>query len=144
MKLEVIFHNGELLRDATNPYLVEITTDENGEISVMTEEIIPKTEDELRKVIEKTIRCLEMERLNKILDQYGYDEGLVGVQTYAQRNDPEAQALWDFYLAYDDAIWAYIGSLTTKTMEELLQDVQILQTIENQIFEQVIQENPLP
>lgn len=123
--------------------LVEVGQDQDGNPIYEEKWNIPQDENELRKAIEETIRYLEKERLNKILNDYGYDEGLVGVQTYAQQNDPEAQALWNFYLAYDDAIWNYIGSLQNKTMTELLQEAQDLIATEEQIYQSVIQNNPL-
>ena len=129
MRVEVAVVNGDLRWNFEDP--------------CEGEKILPDTEQELREVIERTVLSLEKQRINEICDKYGYN-GLSDIQYYASQNDSEAQALLKFYGAYDDAIWNYIGSLQNKTKEELLQDVQILKTIEEQIYQSVIQNNPLP
>lgn len=74
---------------------------------------------------------------------HGYID-LADVQFYASHNDPEAQALLRRYQAYDDLIWKWIDNdlPSLKTLDEIMQiDIK---SVEQEIFNQSIQNNPLP
>ena len=86
---------------------------------------------------------LEKQRLNKILDTYGYN-GLSDIQFYASQNDEEAKALLEWYKNYDDGIWNWIDNdLQAITALEELLDIDLKQT-EEQIFKNSIKAAPLP
>ncbi len=123
--------------------LVEVGQDQNGNPILEERQNLPQTEEELREAIKDTILYLQRRRMEKIYDEYEYN-GLSDIQVYAQQNDSEAQALLSLYLDYDNGIWAYIDSLQNKTYEELLQDAYDLYAIEERIYQQSLQNNPLP
>ena len=119
--------------------------DEQGNV---IQSLLPSTKAELIAVVEDTMKYLEKQRLQKILEQYGY-VSLGDVQFYASQNDTEAQAILNWYSnansnGYDDLIWNYIDSLPSKTKAEILNDLEDLRVIEEQIYQQSIQSNPLP
>ena len=69
--------------------------------------------------VKTKILSLAKKRLQDLFDQYGYNS-LGDVQLYASQNDPEAQAILNFYTnansnGYDDLLWNYIDSLATMT-----------------------------
>ncbi len=99
--------------------------------------------NELKKQKQKELLLYEKQRLQKILDSYGYIS-LADVQFYASQNDQEAQAILSWYQAYDDLIWSYIDNdLSAFTdLEELL--AIDMKNIEEQIYQQSIQQSPLP
>ena len=108
----------------------------------------PSTKAELIEAVINTIKYLQKQRLRKILEQYGYNS-LGDVQIYVSQNDPEAQAILQFYTnasgnGYDDLIWSYIDSLSNKTKSDILNDLQDLMAVEENIFNQATQNNPLP
>ena len=102
-------------------------------------DLVPIAKTEIQKQLLK----LQRQRLQNILDQYGYN-GLADIQLYTSQNDAEAQALLDWYSAYDDAIWQYIDNdlQAITTLDELL--ALDLKAVEQQIFDQSIQTAPLP
>ena len=100
--------------------------------------------------LQKQLLNLEKQRINQILDQYGYN-GLADVQFYANQTtpDPEAQAILTFYSnangnGYDDLIWDWITNTlpTYKTLKKLLS--LDMKQVEQQIFDQAVANNPLP
>ena len=108
------------------------------------------TINDFKQQLQKQLLNLEKQRINKILDQYGYN-GLADVQFYASQStpDPEAQAILTFYSnangnGYDDLIWDWITNTlpTYKTLKKLL--TLDMKTIEEQIYQQAITNNPLP
>jgi len=97
----------------------------------------------LNELIQNQFLQLEKQRLNKILDTYGYN-GLSDIQFYASQNDEEAKALLEWYKNYDDGIWNWIDNdLQAITALEELLDLD-LRHIEEQIFKNSIKTNPLP
>lgn len=93
--------------------------------------------------IQKQLLRLQKQRLENILDQYGYN-GLADVQFYASQNDTEAQAILNWYQAYDDTIWNYIDNdLPNITVLDDLLTLEI-KAVEEQIFQNSIQISPLP
>ncbi len=109
---------------------------------------LPTTQTELAQIVADTMHYLAKQRLQKILDQYGYNS-LGDVQLYASQNDPEAQAILQFYTnansnGYDDLLWAYIDSLATMTVDQLMNELQDLVAVEKNIYQQALQNNPLP
>ncbi len=108
------------------------------------------TINDFKQQLQKQLLNLEKQRINKILDQYGYN-GLADVQFYASQStpDPEAQAILTFYSnangnGYDDLIWDWITNTlpTYKTLKKLL--TLDMKTIEEQIYQQATANNPLP
>ena len=97
----------------------------------------------IKKRKEKELLQFEKQRLQKVCDEYGYN-GLADVQFYASQNDQEAQAILSWYQAYDDLIWSYIDNdLSAFTdLDELL--AIDMKNIEEQIYQQSIQQSPLP
>ena len=100
--------------------------------------------------LQKQLLQLEKQRINQILDQYGYN-GLADVQFYANQTtpDPEAQVILTFYSnangnGYDDLIWDWITNTlpTYKTLKKLLS--LDMKAVEEQIYQQAITNNPLP
>ena len=117
------------------------TIDENGN------EIwnVPNTVPELQTALSDTLVWLEKERVNNILDQYQYN-GLADVQFYANQATPdtEAQAILNWYQAYDDAIWNYIDNdlQNITNLDDLL--ALDIKAVEEQIFQNSIQTASLP
>ena len=131
---------GELIYENVEPRYV----DENGK-EVW---IVPNTVSELQKALADTLAWLEKQRLQKVLDSYGYN-GLADVYVYASQNDAEAQAILSWYTnsngnGYDDLIWNWIENELPKyqTVDELL-SIDLRQ-VEEQIYQQSVQNNPLP
>ncbi len=99
--------------------------------------------NELKKQKQKELLLYEKQRLQKILDSYGYIS-LADVQFYASQNDQEAQAILSWYQTYDDLIWSYIDNdLAAFTSVEELNSIN-MKNIEQQIYQQSIQQSPLP
>jgi len=123
--------------------------DENGEPILKEERVIPDTEEELVKLIERTILRLKKKREEEIFDRYGYD-GLDDVMRYAElekagvEQGDEAQKLLLWRDEYDTQVWSYIDGLQTKTKEELKQDIQDLVAVEGDIFNKSVQTVGLP
>ena len=102
----------------------------------------------IRSELERQLLELEMKRLDNILKQYGYNS-LGDVQLYASRNDSEAQAILNFYTnsngnGYDDLIWDWIDNTLPnyQTVDELL--AIDIKAVEERIYQQALQNNPLP
>ncbi len=98
---------------------------------------------EKRRELVSSLLQLEKQRVQKISDSYGYIS-LADVSFYANQNDEEAKAILDWYQAYDDLIWSYIDndlSAFTSVDELLAIDMK---NIEEQIYQQSIQQSPLP
>ena len=93
------------------------------------------------KLISNELKNLEFDRLQKVLDQYGYkDLGDVQYWHSQDPNDPEPKGLLNWYSAYDDAIWNEIDSLNEKSFEELQNYDPV--AVEQKIFEET--KNKLP
>ena len=126
-----------------------VAFDENGEPTQFQEKnLLPSTKAELIQIAIDTLKYLQKQRLQNLLESYGYNS-LGDVQIYASQNDPEAQAILGWYTntngnGYDDLVWAYIDGLANKTKADILNDLQDLMSVEEQIFQQSIQNNPLP
>ncbi len=136
---------GDEIFTGTDGYVYEV--DDQGNVFPVRK-LLPDTKVELIQVVTDTLKYLQEKRLQKILDQYGYNS-LGDVQLYASQNDPEAQAILNFYTntngnGYDDLIWNYIETLQNKTKADILNDLQDLITLEEQIYQQAVQNNPLP
>ena len=98
---------------------------------------------ELEKEMKNQLLQFEKQRLNQILNQYGYN-GLGDVLFYVSQNDSEAQALQNWYKAYDDAVWNFIeNQIPTYTSLDQLLELNMKQ-VEQNIFNQSISTNPLP
>ena len=91
----------------------------------------------------KKLLGLEDNRVNQIINKYEYIS-LADIQFYASKNDTEAKVILAWYSAYDDLIWSYIDNdLSAFTnLDELLQID--MKNIEQQIYQQSIQQSPLP
>ena len=103
----------------------------------------PPSLTELKDQRQKELLQLEKRKVQKILDNYGYIS-LADIQLYASQNDAEAQALLSWYQTYDNLIWSYIDndlSAFTNIDELLAVDMK---NIEQQIYQQSIQQSPLP
>ena len=118
-------------------YAVDLT---NKELRHYLEKLQVKLNEVVGKEIQKQILLLEEQRLQEILNKYGYTS-LADVMYYAQvQSDEEAKALLNWYSnsegnGYDDLIWDWIDNELPKyqTIEELL-SIDLKQ-IETQIFE---------
>jgi|GEM_PF-2821866 len=89
----------------------------------------------LHKVWGEVLKEQEFQRLQKVLDQYGYkDLGDIQYWHSQDPDDPEPKGLLEWYSAYDDAIWEEIDSLSGKSFEEL-QNYDPVE-VERRIFEQ--------
>jgi hypothetical protein len=73
----------------------------------------------LKELINEELKNLEFQRLQKVLDQYGYKD-LGDIRFWADQDpdDPEPKGLLEWYSVYDDLIWSEIDSLQNKTFEE--------------------------
>ena len=99
--------------------------------------------NELKKQKQKELLLYEKQRLQKILDSYGYIS-LADVQFYASQNDQEAKALLSWYQTYDDAIWNWLDN-KLQAITNLGQLLKLdLKAVEQQIFENSIKTSPLP
>jgi len=113
-----------------------------GKVVVISEEEYKaKKEKELREVFQKQLKSLEFDRLQEVLDKYGYKD--LGDVQYWHSQDPkdeEPAGLLMWYKAYDDAIWNEIDSLSGKSFEELQNYDPV--AVEQKIFNQT--KNKLP
>ena len=100
----------------------------------------PPTPEELRDRIQKQLLNLEKQRVNEVCDQYGYID-LADVSIYANQGDSEANAILDWYSTYDDLIWNWIDQILPVTTD--LQNVDV-KAVEEDLYNQSIQESPLP
>ena len=95
--------------------------------------------------IQNQLLELQKQRLNEILDQYGYNS-LGDVIFYANQAtpDPEAQAILAWYQEYDNGIWNWIDIdlQAFTTIDELLQ--LDMKQVEENIFNQAVAIAPLP
>jgi len=113
---------------------------DNGMWRVKTEEEKLQERKEQNK---RNMLRLQKERLEQILDRYGYID-LADVQYYTSQNDTEAKAILSWYQAYDDGIWNWIDN-TLASLETLEELVQIdIRAVEEEIFNQSVQKSPLP
>jgi len=106
---------------------------------------IPNDPTQLKSAIADTLVWLAKQKLNNVLDKYAYN-GLADVQFYANQTtpDPEAQAILNWYQAYDDGIWNYIDNeLPNITVLDDLLALDI-KAVEEQIFQNSIATSPLP
>jgi hypothetical protein len=91
--------------------------------------------ENLTDIISFFLRKQEFQRLQEVLDQYGYkDLGDVQYWHSQDPDDPEPKGLLEWYSAYDDLIWSEIDSIQNKTFEEL-QNYDPVE-VEQRIFEQ--------
>ena len=100
----------------------------------------PPTQEELRNKIQKQLLNLEKQRVNDVCSQYGYID-LADVSIYANQGDSEAKAILGWYSTYDDLIWNWIDQILPVTTD--LQNVDV-KAVEEDLFNQSIQTNPLP
>ena len=147
--IKVIKLGNKLYRNF-NPVTYEpIAFDEQGNPTQFQEKnLLPSTQTELAQIVMETMLVLARDRLRNVLETYGYNS-LGDVQLYASQNDPEAQAILNFYTnansnGYDDLLWNYIDSLATMTVDQLMADLQDLMAVEESIFQQAVANNPLP
>jgi len=80
------------------------------------------------------VKTLEFQRLQQILNKYGYKD--LGDVQYWHSQDPkdeEPAGLLTWYKAYDDLIWNEIDNLQNKTFEELQNYDPV--AVEQKIFE---------
>jgi len=127
------FTNWNIREEKTRKYLESLGVD-----------IVPVAREE----IQKQLLGLEKQRLQKVLEQYGYN-GLADVYVYVSQKDQEAKAILSWYTnsngnGYDDLIWNWIENELPKyqTVDELL--AIDLKQVEEEIFNQSVQNNPLP
>ena len=136
---------GELVYENIEPVVQEaVAFDEEGNPTQFQERwVVPNDVAELSKAIADTLVWLAGQRLKDILNKYSY-YSFGDVQFYASQNDTEAQALLDWYKAYDDLIWSWIDNdlPNYQTVEELLQID--LKALEEDLFNQSVQTSPLP
>lgn len=108
------------------------------------------TTAELKEQLRAKMLALRSARINSVLSSPNaqYD-GLADVKLYAELGDQDAQKILAWYTntnanGYDDLIWAYIDSIPNMTKTQVTNDLQNADTIEDQIFQQSVQNNPLP
>ncbi len=108
------------------------------------------TTTELRDQLRAKMLALRSARISKVLSSPNaqYD-GLADVKLYAELGDTDAQAILQWYTntnanGYDDLIWVYIDSIPNMTKNQVTNDLQNVEAIEEQIFQQAVQNNPLP
>ena len=103
----------------------------------------PPTLQEAQTQKQEELLLLQRERLQVVLDTYGYN-GLADVQLYASQNVTEAQTILNWYQEYDNQIWNYIDvdlQAFTIVDELLALDMRV---IEEQIYQSSLQITPLP
>ena len=108
------------------------------------------TTAELRDRLRAKMLALRSARISKVLNSPNaqYD-GLADVKLYADLGDTDAQAILQWYTntnanGYDDLIWVYIDSIPNMTKTQVTNDLKNAEAIEDQIFQQSVQNNPLP
>ena len=108
------------------------------------------TTAELKERLRAKMLTLRSARINSVLSSPNaqYD-GLADVKLYAELGDTDAQAILQWYTntnanGYDDLIWVYIDSIPNMTKAQATNDLKNAETIEEQIFQQSVQNNPLP
>ena len=135
------------------PVTLEPTAfDEQGNPTEFQERwVIPRDPLELARLMADTLVWLAKQRVQKVLEEYGY-YSLGDLQVYASQNDQEAQAILSWYQAYDRAIWDYISQnfdpivngTQQVTVDQILKNYSDLRAIEEEIFNQSIQTSQLP
>ena len=108
------------------------------------------TTAELRDQLRAKMLSLRSARITSVLNSPNnqYDS-LADVKLYAELGDTDAQAILQWYTnananGYDDLIWTYIDSIPNMTKTQVTNDLKNAETIEEQIFQQSVQNNPLP
>lgn len=146
---------GDLIYENIEPTVIEpIEFDANGEPIKFQEApnpILPQEPVKLSQSMSETLVWLAKQRLQKVLDEYGY-YSLGDIQFYVSQNDAEAQTILNWYQTYDTAIWDYIAQnfdpiingTQQATVDQLLQSYSDLKAIEEDIFNQSLQASPLP
>ena len=108
------------------------------------------TTAELREQLRAKMLALRSARINSVLsspnNQY---DSLADVQLYASLGDTDAQKILAWYTnananGYDDLVWSYIDSIPNMTKSQVTNDLQNAETVEEQIFQQAVANNPLP
>ena len=102
----------------------------------------------IKKQKRKELLRLEKQRLQKICNEYEYND-LADIQICAQRErsgeeeETEAQELENWWYIYDDLVWNWVNNLQNiQDIDELLAiDVK---AVEEDLYNQSIQTNPLP
>ncbi len=135
MKIEIISSEGKKIGELNSLHELRLHRHKFSGLNTNLRPIVEAVKVELIK--------MQKERMRNILDQYGYID-LADVQFYVSQNDSEAQAILSWYQAYDDLIWKWIDNAlpSLKTLDEIMQiDIK---SVEEEIFNQSIQKNPLP
>ena len=147
--IKVIKLGNKLYRNIEPVAYEPVAFDENGNPTDFRQvNLLPSTQTELAQIVKETMLVLARDRLRNVLETYGYNS-LGDVQLYASQNDPEAQAILNFYTnansnGYDDLLWNYIDSLVNMTVDQLMNDLQDLTAVEENIYQQAVANNPLP
>jgi len=140
MKIEIISSEGKKIGELNSLHELRLHRHEFSGLNTNLRPIVEAVKVELIK--------MQKERMRNILDQYGYNS-LGDVQLYASQNDLEAQQILNWYTntnsnGYDDLIWNWIETQLPQyqTVDELL-SIDLRQ-VEEEIFNQSVQNNPLP
>jgi len=130
---------GNIIYENFEPKQLIPVYDEDGNI-VDYQEVwtIPTDIDTLKQAVIDTLIWLEKQRVNKILERFGY-LSMADVLFYAQDPDSphyeEAKMLMERYKEYDNAIWEFIENLNPRSIDDLL-ELDLIQ-IEESVFNRV-------
>ena len=96
------------------------------------------TPDELRQKLRSEMLSLRQSRIQQMLSQPDmmYDS-LADLKAYADSGDPDAKALLDWYMRYDDLVWSWIDSDLPALPDESLEQTDVSQ-IEDQLYQESI------
>lgn len=154
--IRIVRIDGQTLKDIEPVVQVVIGVDKNGKPQVVKQQILPQDPIQLASLFKDTLIHLAKQRVDNVLQRYGYNS-LGDVIFYANQNDTEAEQILTWYSnangnGYDDLIWDWIAQnldpiingTAQKTVDEVLQLCQDLVAVEEQIFQQSVQNNPLP
>ena len=92
------------------------------------------TPDELRQKLRSEMLSLRQTRIQQILSQPDmmYDS-LADLKAYADSGDPDAKALLDWYMRYDDLVWSWIDNDLPQAADQDLESIDIAR-IEEDLF----------
>lgn len=102
------------------------------------------TPAELRQKLAGEMKALRSQRINKVLSSPNYAYDSIGdVKFYADTGDADAIGLLSWYATYDTLVWNWIDATLPSIADADLSNVDV-NVVEQDLFNQSIQTNPLP
>jgi len=120
MRMKILKVEGDVLIDFEPKQLVPTSYDEQGNPTEF-QELYVFNPTKLKDYVKDTILWLTKEKIQKELSKRGF-YGIGDLLAYKDRNDAEAVELYEWYIAFDTAVWDWIeNTLPQLNNEELMQ-----------------------